>query len=59
MFLLCKKEKEKRGAYDLIATQQRGRKRLVEEADMDSVPNNSSRKGSNACQGEDPASSLV
>ena len=42
-----------------MATQLRGMKILVEEADMDFVPNNSSRKGSNACQGEDPASSWV
>ena len=34
------KERRKRGANDLIATQLRGRKRLVEKADLDSVPNN-------------------
>ena len=34
------KERRKRGANDLMATQLRGRKRLVEEADLDSVPNN-------------------
>ena len=36
----CAKRKKKEGANDLMATQLRGRKRLVEEADLDSVPNN-------------------
>ena len=34
------KERRKRGANDLIATQLRGRKRLVKKADLESVPNN-------------------
>ena len=40
MFLLCKKKEERGGANDSMATQLWGRKRLVEEADLDSVPNN-------------------
>ena len=42
MFLLCKKKEERGGggANDSMATQLWGRKRLVEEADFDSVPNN-------------------